>query len=565
MASNIELDLCSDIILSHFGPIVLEVATLLLSRGRSNLKYITLQTKKPKSHIRDVLTILIQHNLVTYASNVERGRIVVYYEIVVANVLLRDRFANYVLFIKEILKNTASTVLETILLHGRLQPFDILNEIWKIRLLNSKQKETHLISPILDEDDKDDVESQKIAQRKLFEEVKSEVHTAVLDLLNWGFIVPVTKEEQNTLVDRQINEENDEIEKGGMILTATERKKLRARLNAQRTATEDDVPTGTKRKLLVTFEEIEEKEKNGEDINLMFDSDKSYKVNFVKFHIHFRNLEIIKYAEINVNGPASELVGVFITQVIDQMKRIKEDVSEPVSLSNFGIKITQSEPRVMLPMHGCTPTSGINPVYEYLQLMSHDDIPIFKRQDEMGGGKYVVRLKDMATKFRSEIIETIAMEKCGQVGKRVWRILKEKLKIDDKEIAKQAVVEEKEARTALYKLLQFGLVFMQDVPKTLDHSASRTIILWFVDINRTSEILLQNSYKTIHRLKIRHAYQLEKRKVLIEKANRTDILSGVGKLPANDLKLYEILKSECKQLVGQIQRLDQMVMKLRDF
>lgn len=79
-------------------------------------------------------------------------------------------------------------------------------------------------------------------------------------LLSKKFIVLVRQGDHNTVADIHLNEEKEEIAKSSQVpLSATELKKLRARMNAERQVEFAQGPTGGKRKLLLTEEDIEKR------------------------------------------------------------------------------------------------------------------------------------------------------------------------------------------------------------------------------------------------------------------------------------------------------------------
>jgi hypothetical protein len=86
-----------------------------------------------------------------------------------------------------------------------------------------------------------------------------------------------------------------------------------------------------------------------------------------------------------------------------------------------------------------------------------------------------------------------------------------------------------------------------------------------VDPKRTNDILIQNSYKTIYRYKLRQEFEIQCRKLLLQKANRSDILSGEAHLSETELKKLEELDQILRQLSIQVMRIDGMLMKLRDY
>lgn len=78
-------------------------------------------------------------------------------------------------------------------------------------------------------------------------------------------------------------------------------------------------------------------------------------------------------------------------------------------------------------------------------------------------------------------------------------------------------------RDRLIKLMRSHLIIMQDIPKTADHSASRTIYLWRVSLESCMHNLTLDCYETLSNLKRRSEFQLVEDKVLLEKIARSDI------------------------------------------
>jgi DNA-directed RNA polymerase III subunit RPC3 len=96
-----------------------------------------------------------------------------------------------------------------------------------------------------------------------------------------------------------------------------------------------------------------------------------------------------------------------------------------------------------------------------MQAMAQDHLPIFDKTEVMGGGKYVLDLDKWTQKMRTEIVENLIREKVGEVAVRIWRLLADKKMLDDKQVSKLALVDEKVARGNLYSMLKAGLVFIQ--------------------------------------------------------------------------------------------------------
>nr|KAJ3419163.1 DNA-directed RNA polymerase III subunit RPC3 [Polyrhizophydium stewartii] len=203
-----------------------------------------------------------------------------------------------------------------------------------------------------------------------------------------------------------------------------------------------------------------------------------------------------------------------------------------------------------------------NPAIEYMDLLMSAHSQIITNID---GSQYAVNLRNAVRALQVDMIESIIQEKFGLVSRRIWRLLHMRSKQDEKQVGKQAMVNNKVARECLYAMFKAGFVFLQDVPKTVDHSASRTYFLWYTSVERTCSILLSCAYNTSHRLKLRRKKEMADRTHLIEKTKRTDVLSGEAGLSEHDIEKLEELKQVQKQLQFSEWRIDEMVMLLRDF
>ena len=127
-----------------------------------------------------------------------------------------------------------------------------------------------------------------------------------------------------------------------------------------------------------------------------------------------------------------------------------------------------------------------------------------------------------------------------------------------------ALVDEKTARHMLYAMFQQSFVFMQDVPKTADHQASRTAFLYYVDVQKSKPIILFNIYKALQRLRQRLKKEQSDRQVLVDKSERTDVKSGQARLSEQELDNLKQLKEIEDKIIIQCHRMDMMVFQLRD-
>ena len=98
---------------------------------------------------------------------------------------------------------------------------------------------------------------------------------------------------------------------------------------------------------------------------------------------------------------------------------------------------------------------------DYLQALSSDEAHFLDRVDEKGGGLYKINYEVSSRELKLNILESIIQEKWGLIGCRIWRVLNEKTKLDEKYVSKISMISQKEGRECLYKMMKEGFCFLQ--------------------------------------------------------------------------------------------------------
>ncbi|KAH9252674.1 hypothetical protein BASA81_009366 [Batrachochytrium salamandrivorans] len=426
--SKTEIGLCKEILKEHFGSLVELVGAVLLTRGRSNLLVLSQTTKLPTKTLRESLFILIQHHLVTFAENTEGVRVVVYYEANIAEILLRDRFSLYITTATSHLGASAGLIITKALEAGVLAP---------LRLLKS----CNLVEKVLSE--------------------------SMEGLIQGKFVRIAVPLDSLTMNDKHIREEREAVANAGAgaPISSAELSKLRKALVSKRLDFSVTTETGTKRKVLDFEEEENRKKQRGNSYSITQDTN-YYRVNYERFHLLLRNQKISHFADRRVNATAGRLVGAMLDHSFSQMHSCKEIASPPVRRDMIGTLMRGQE----LHVHG----NSNDPAIEYIEALTTERSKIMTNID---GSQYAINLRGAVRAMQIDLIESIIQEKFGDVCRRIWRLLHLKNKLDEKQVGKQAMINNKVAREYLYLMFKEGFVYLQDVPKTMDHSASRTFFL----------------------------------------------------------------------------------------
>lgn len=123
----------------------------------------------------------------------------------------------------------------------------------------------------------------------------------------------------------------------------------------------------------------------------------------------------------------------------------------------------------------------------------------------------------------------------------------------------------KEAREVLARLSNARLIEPQEVPRSADRAPSRTLYLWFVDFNRTVTSLVSHHYKALANLQAQRLEQLEKKKGLVEKRERTDVREDQALLTRRDREEGADLDWKMEALATAEMRIDKQLFILREF
>jgi DNA-directed RNA polymerase III subunit RPC3 len=123
----------------------------------------------------------------------------------------------------------------------------------------------------------------------------------------------------------------------------------------------------------------------------------------------------------------------------------------------------------------------------------------------------------------------------------------------------------KNARETIYKMLKFGFIYMQDVPKTADHASSRTFFLYGSDTNMCIRNVISNLYTTLSKINQRIEKEMAKYTLLLEKLARTDVQEDESLLDENDVAERKEMQDTYSALVSAYIDIDRALLCLVEF
>ncbi|KXT04750.1 hypothetical protein AC578_9700 [Pseudocercospora eumusae] len=180
-----------------------------------------------------------------------------------------------------------------------------------------------------------------------------------------------------------------------------------------------------------------------------------------------------------------------------------------------------------------------------------------------GGGEWRVHFSALTDNLIQADVDMTVMARFGKVHTRLIRLLRERGRLDEKQVASFSMMRVKDVRAILTELKFAGLVEGQEVPKDSARQPTRSLYLWFHDQDRVAGKILQETYqamsRTLQRLKVeQHGY-----KTPIEKAQNMGMKQEA--LTQKERAALMQWRETEEKLLTQLERMDDVVALLRDF
>ncbi|PSK45186.1 hypothetical protein B9Z65_2326 [Elsinoe australis] len=202
----------------------------------------------------------------------------------------------------------------------------------------------------------------------------------------------------------------------------------------------------------------------------------------------------------------------------------------------------------------------------HLKLLAEHQYGYAAKISDRGHSEYEVPFHELRVTLKNAEIESIVAFRFGTVASRIVRILKARGKLDEKQVCNFALLKLKDIRALLDEMHAAGYVETQEIPKDNTRQPGRSLYLWYFDQERVEKLVLQRSYKAMSRCLQRIKVQKEYVKGSIEKAERTDVVGNEDKYLTNaDKMLLRTWREQEEKLLCQVARMDEGVAVIRDY
>ncbi|KAL4402729.1 RNA polymerase III subunit C82 [Malassezia pachydermatis] len=569
--------LCLHIVREHFGSVVERVVKVLLRYGRLTVPELVrlLNDPPPERHhpgrsrsrgssskteaspnsiptrlVQQALMVLIQHHCVLHSrpsSGVAAGANQEHFEVDMDEVFSRLRFGSYLDLAQKWGGDDAQAVIRLLLYHGQMRAADLIDA-----LVNETPRGA---------EDTDDYTKKKRALRT------ATLSELLARMLQSSLVRPSTAVQHVSPQDRRIALEESLLRSQKGIPTAKSLRELKAKVASILDEEdrrdwegvehgEDGLRLGLKRKEAKDgSREKRARRSTHADVSagrmdVIIDPDVWLRVHNDYFHIQMRNDMIATAVGNKYNSTTGDVMRLMLQQDQPGVCRCEKDErSRPISVTTLShhipehVRIQRGLDRrsIMGDERTSRAPTTIELLAEYVSILSaHDNISSSARKTRLlapfgsssttsAGGSarvatsFTVEYRNILEQMQLQLIRDVVVERFGAMAGRIFSILVEKGKLEEKHISKIGLLSMSETRDICSRMFAASILSLQEVPKSNERNPQRTFFLWFVDLYKCKSWLLDQLYRTLIQLSRRRLYEEANKSSLLEKSERTDV------------------------------------------
>lgn len=351
------------------------------------------------------------------------------------------------------------------------------------------------------------------------------------------------------------------IEKGssirrGLIPAPKKRANGKATKNGRQPAKRGKLSNGKSKSRIELALDSDEEDKEDPQEAFQIDPEVFLRVNFDRFDVHIRDEVIHKAVETRYNKTTADVLQAMMKmsiKVSEEVPSAKDNQSVMLHINSLrqylpdGISLKRAFDRDSLKNElGSEPAQSSLLGEVVAILLGAGDLSrtgISKRlvspSEKVKGAsigstrspsQLHIEFGNAARLLRSEMLRNVVAAQFGEAGTRVMSLLRDMGKLEEKHISKMTLMPMGATRDVCARLFASSLLSLQEVPKSSERIATRTIFFWYVDERKCTAWLCDHLFKTLSRLSQRRRKEVAKEADLIKKSERIDVVQDLSLL-----------------------------------
>jgi len=162
---------------------------------------------------------------------------------------------------------------------------------------------------------------------------------------------------------------------------------------------------------------------------------------------------------------------------------------------------------------------------QYLKVLEEDRTRFVIRVGDAGGGQYVVNCKHIFGELASAAADSIVLEKFGSKALRIFRVIRQKLHVEESQLQSYVMIPAKEIKLLTYQLMENNFIQLEELRKSMGGSAnapSKCFYLFCVDMNQVARMVVDMCYKAMANALAKKNHENSQNQRLLDKQEKIE-------------------------------------------
>jgi DNA-directed RNA polymerase III subunit RPC3 len=498
--STIEGRLCTLVLEEVFGEIVAAIGGKLHQWNGQHLQQLMLPPRI--SRTPEALAVLINHNLVTFKECSRSGRVI--YTLSEDRVLSLIQFPRYLIMCKTLFGDEGEIIVEELFKTGQSSMSSVIFRAGRSLRMAKKS------------DDKD---------LELAADTIIKLRNKFLEMTECQFLCRIPSPYTDETPKPEIVSNPTLTIKDHLLFTLPE---IDFKVLAEALTKADDDPE---------FEMAD----NAEESKIL------WRINYDRFHREFRDKVLVQAVTRRIDSSAGNLMGLLLNIMNE---------NDPWAAVSCHIRQNEIAERLLK----CTKESTIgsdNRLQEfhdqYLKVIEEDRTRFIDKVGDAGGGQYVINAKHTFGEIAAAVAENIVLERFGSKASRIFRVIRQKLHVEEVHLQNLVMIPAKETKHLTYTLMESNFIKIQELRKSMaaTNTMGKSFFLYYVDMLQVARMIIEHCHTAIGNAYMRKKHESSSNQRLLDKYERIESITA-------NLKASEDLEGS-EELQLQLQEVQDMV------
>ena len=500
--SSTSRKLCKLILNEVFGDIVSSIGDKLHKWNGQTLQQLMLPPRINRT--QDALAVLINHNIVSFKECPRTGKVI--YVLIEDRVLALIKFPRYLIMTKTLFGDEGELIVEDFFKLGQTSMSSVIfKSARRLRLAKKSSQD--------------------------FSETSSETITVLrkkfTELANCQFIcrIPTPYTIDNPDPKMAVIPALETVESDVFSVPDMDFKAVKEALDKAEEAAEEDDDTEL-------------------DLN-NFESKILWRINYERFKREIRDQVVVQAVTKRIDSSAGNLMRMLLNIMNENSPWAH--VSCHIRCNEVLAKLENIEDKRLEDFHD-----------QYLKVLEEDRTRFIDKVGDAGGGQYVINAKHIFEELAAATAENIILERFGSKALRIFRVVRQKLHVEEAQLQNLVMIPAKETKHLTYTLMESNFIKLQELRKSMaaNNTMGKSFFLFYVDLPQVARMVVEHCQKAIANSYIRKSHESDSNLRLLDKHERIE--SIVANLKSSE----DLEKSEELQL--QLQEVQDMVATLND-